>query len=167
MPSSRKDDIHVAPIADTPPAKPAVLIFAVPPLPEETVAPILWGLEEEGIPVEVREAEPGSAESLAKTAADASVLHVGIGIRGGIGGVVLHHRDLPADQPLVRLGAAECTAGSLRRLGANAARLVKGDPLRFEAEGNPGDGVDGLTGPFGDNVVELIARIVIETLART
>jgi len=155
----------VVPIADTPPAKPAVLILAVPPLPEETVAPILWGLEEEGIPVEVREAEQGSAESLAKIAADASVLHVGIGIRGGNGGVVLHHRDLPAAQALVRLGVDECTVGSLRRLGANAARLVKGDPLRFDVEGNPGDGVEDPTGPFGDNLADLIARIVIETLA--
>lgn len=156
----------MVPIADTPPAKPAVLILAVPPLLEEAVAPVLWGLEEEGIPVEVREAKPGSAESLAKIAADASVLHVGIGIRGESGGVVLHHRDLPADQPLARLEAEECTARSLRRLGANAARLVKGDPLRFEAEGNPGTRIEGLTGPFGENVVELIARIVIETLAR-
>jgi hypothetical protein len=166
MPPNREDEGHVVPIADTLPAKPAVLIFAVPPLPEETVTPILWGLEEEGIPAEVREAEQGSAESLAKTAADASVLHVGIGILGERGGVALHHRDLPSDRPLVRLDVEECTAGSLRRLGANAARLVKGDPLRFDDAGNPGDPADGLTGSFGDNVADLIARIVIETLRR-
>jgi hypothetical protein len=152
--------------ADTTPAKPAVLIFAVPPLPEATVAPILWGLEEEGIPVEVREGGEGSAESLAKTAADASILHVGIGILGGSGGVVLHHRDLPSDRPLIRLGVEECTAGSLRRLGANAARLVKGDPLRFADEGNPGNRGDGPAAPFGDRLADLITRIVIETLAR-
>lgn len=156
----------MVPIVDTPPAKPAVLIFAAPPLPEETVAPILWGLEEEGIPVEVRDAEPGSAESLAKTAADASVLHVGIGIRGESGGVVLHHRDLPYDQPLVRLGVEECTTGSLRRLGANAARLVKGDPLKFDDEGNPRNRGTGPASSFGDNLADLITRIVIETLAR-
>jgi hypothetical protein len=166
MPPSGEDEGHVVPIADTPPVKPAVLIFAVPPLPEESVAPILWGLEEEGIPVEIREAEQSSAESLAKIAADASVLHVGIGIGGGSGGVVLHHRDLPYDEPLVRLGVKERTTDSLRRLGANAARLVKGDPLRFDDERNPGDRGDGLTTSVEDDLADLIARTVLETLAR-
>jgi len=43
--------------------------------------------------------------------------------------VVVHHRDLPLDSPLFLLGAEKLTQANLRCLGANAARLVKGNPL--------------------------------------
>ena len=46
----------------------AVRILARQPVPEEIMAPILWGLEEEGIPSEFGEASSESAEALAKQA---------------------------------------------------------------------------------------------------
>ena len=33
--------------------RPAVWLFVLQPVPEETIMPILWGLEEEGIPAEL------------------------------------------------------------------------------------------------------------------
>jgi len=111
--------------------KVAVRILAPQPVGEEIMAPILWGLEEEGIPVEFKEAERGSAEALAKQAADGSPLNVGIGINPTEQAVVLHHRDLPAGKPLISLGAGDLRPLSLRQLGLNSARLVKGDPLAF------------------------------------
>lgn len=107
--------------------KPAVHIWVLPLLPEEMVSPIFRGLEEEGIPARLDEKENRSAVALAKAAADCSMLNVGIGITNNE--VVLHHRDLPRPEPLVVLGSEEMTRGNLRRMGANAARLVKGNPL--------------------------------------
>lgn len=104
-----------------------VHIWVVPPRSEEIISPILWGLEEEGIPARLEEKEKGPAVTLAKSAANGSMLNVGIGINKNE--VVLHHRDLPPRGPLFVLGPGEMNRTNLRRLGANAARLVKGNPL--------------------------------------
>ena len=112
--------------------KVAVLILARQPVPEEIINPILWGLEEEGIPVEFGEAASGSAEALGKQAANGSPLNVGIGINPTEQAVVLHHRDLPASEPLIFLRGGDNQPWRLRQLGLNAARLVKGDPLAFQ-----------------------------------
>jgi hypothetical protein len=58
-----------------------------------------------------------------------SPLNVGIGVDGAKGTIVLHHRDLPADQPLFVLNLRQAGQDELRRLGINAARLVKSEPL--------------------------------------
>ena len=67
---------------------------------------VFWGMEEEGIPFEVQECPSGEAVGVAKEAAQMSPLNVGIGVDGTKGTIVLHHRDLPADQPLVRAQSA-------------------------------------------------------------
>lgn len=103
-------------------------------MPEAIIQPILWGLEEEGIPADFRQSPTEGAESLAKLAADGSPLNVGIGIDEAEKGVALHHRDLPRGKPLFLLTAADLTPPRLRRLGANAARLVKGEPLLLQDE---------------------------------
>jgi hypothetical protein len=110
----------------------AVWIFGREPVPQGIIEPILWGLEEEGIPADLRQVPSGPVEYLAKQAADGSPLNVGIGINGAEEVVALHHRDLPSGRPLFLLKAAELSPGHLRRLGTNAARLVKGEPLAFE-----------------------------------
>jgi hypothetical protein len=112
--------------------RPAVWIFALQPAPQDAIGSILLGLEEEGIPAEVEELPGGSAEILAKQAADGSRLNVGIGVDGTERHVVLHHRDLPDETPLFTLTAEEYHATHMRRLGGNAARLVKGNPLIFQ-----------------------------------
>jgi len=114
--------------------KPSVRILAIQPVVEDVIKYVLWGLEEEGIPAGVREVPGGSAKVLAKQAADGSQLNVGIGIDATKRVIVLHHRDLPSETPLFSLTAVEFQAPQLRRLGANAARLVKGNPLHFQDE---------------------------------
>jgi hypothetical protein len=152
------------------PKKPAVWIFTVHPVSEETIEPILWGLEEEGIPAELRAAPEESVETVetvAKRAADGSPLNVGIGI-GGIERIaVLHHRDLPRERPLFSLGAVEIQPMCLRRLGVNAARLVKGEPLVFQEEplsvAETQRPVEPSCGELGE-LASLIARVVMELL---
>lgn len=114
----------------------AVHIIEVEPVPEEIRAPILWGLEEEGIPSAIRSESEGDARQLAKKAAVQSPLNVGIGIDGAAGAVALHHRDLPNEKPLFLVGPKEMKPEVLRRLGANAARLAKGEPLILGDEGS-------------------------------
>jgi len=107
--------------------RPAVLIFKTPTTVSDVIREILLGIEEEGIPAKVQEKQSGLPVKLAKTAADGSSLNVGIGTSAVE--VVVHHRDLPLDSPLFLLGAEKLTQANLRCLGANAARLVKGNPL--------------------------------------
>jgi hypothetical protein len=109
--------------------RPAVWILACPPVPEGIVWAILCGLEEEGIPAQLRNVPEGPAEALAKQAADGSPLAVGIGVSGMEKVVALRLRELPSGRPLFELAAETCGIEELRRVGANAARLVKGDPL--------------------------------------
>jgi hypothetical protein len=98
---------------------------------------VFWGMEEEGIPFEVQECPSGEAVGVAKEAAQMSPLNVGIGVDGTKGTIVLHHRDLPADQPLFVLNLREAGSSQLRRLGVNAARLVKSEPLVLSDEPEP------------------------------
>jgi len=87
-------------------------------------------LEEEGIPYRLLEKTDENAELLGRSASKGSPLNVGIGVNSSERRVVLHHRDLADGTPLFSL--SEDDYGSpelLRRLGSNAGRLVKGDPL--------------------------------------
>lgn len=90
--------------------KPAVSILIVQPVSAEIIEYILWGLEEEGIPYEIGALESGSAEAMAKQAADGSTLNVGIGINGHEEKAVLHHRDLPKERPSFSLGLKDARA---------------------------------------------------------
>jgi len=108
--------------------QPAVWIVKERSATTESFQPILWGLEEEGVPFEVRETGNGPLVELAKQAADSSPLNVGIGI-GGRGEVILHHQDLPEETPLFEVTPGQGRPVRLLHLGINAARLVKGQPL--------------------------------------
>lgn len=113
--------------------KPAVWIAKVRSVAPDAFEPILWGLEEEGIPFEILETDDGPVPALAKRAANGSPLDVGIAIGGG-GEVVLHHHDLPDETPLFSLETGASHPLRLRFLGANAARLAKGQPLLFPGQ---------------------------------
>jgi hypothetical protein len=129
--------------------------------------PILWGLEEEGIPAEPRDVAGGSAKTLAKEAAGGSPLNVGIGINGTEGEVVLHHRDLPGDAPLFSFGAMDLNPTILRILGMNAARLVKGEPLVFEGNQSLVDADDpNFNQMKQDRLDHLIAGVLKEILEK-
>jgi propanediol dehydratase-reactivating factor small subunit len=121
--------------------KPAVVIGYVgdvSDVSDEMVKALQEGLEEEGIPCEVhcfstaevsghgpRKSVAQIASELAKT----SRINVGLVVIGHENIALLHHRDLPVDLPLMRLDGLSITVDSLRILGRNAARLVKGDPF--------------------------------------
>ncbi len=109
--------------------KPAVLILKPQSIQANGIEAVLWGIEEEGVPYEIRGivfAE--STAELAKEAAQNSALNVGIAVSQN-GEIVLHHRDLPVGMPLFVLSAGNLQPSQLRRLGTNAGRLAKGRPL--------------------------------------
>lgn len=141
--------------------------------PREWLDPLLWGIEEEEIPSEVTEAETGGAAALAHDAAHVSALNVGIAFDGAAGEIALHHRDLAGRPPLFTLSGAEIDAAALMRLGKNAARLVKGDPLIFAdalppeppREPKPRQPAPKATGER--ELIERIAGLVLAELANT
>lgn len=90
---------------------------------------IKLGLEEEGIPCRVKVVQEGSAHLLSIQAAKASSLGVGIGLKESEGEAVLHHRDMPDSVKLLEIKGEMFNRDSLRKLGANSARFVKGIPL--------------------------------------
>ena len=148
--------------------RPAVNILTAGSASAGILNPVLWGLEEEGIPFELQPAAEQAAVSLAKRAADASALGVGVGIHDGEQTVVLHHRDLPAERPLFSLSAAQLQALPLRVLGMNAARLAKGQPLVFidggvpkRTEKHPGTP---LPGAEMERLVQIVTGVVLELL---
>jgi len=146
--------------------RPVVMIRLSPPVPSEAIRQILWGLEEEGIPAECVEIPGGLPVRMAKQAAMASRLNVGIGIDGAGKTAVLHHRDLPGEKALIVLSDETFREPELRRLGMNAARLVKGNPLTFGDESgsesrSEGDG-DVLSPDRMDQLVSSIVEAVLK-----
>lgn len=142
--------------------KPAVQILAQEG--DDSLDPVLWGLEEEQIPAQVEIASDGDAEALAFRAAHMSALNVGIGLDAGRHKAALHHRDLPAGRPLFKLEGAAMGSAALRRLGLNAARLAKGDPLSFaESEAATPTRPDAGGSP---DLVERIVRDVLDQLLK-
>jgi len=105
-----------------------------------TLAEILAGLEEEGVPSLVewsrgeagRQAQP-AAVAMAHQAARASRLEVGLGLDES-GALVLHQRRQPEGSPLLMVPGGQVNLETARAMGMNAARLVKVQPLAI-----PGD----------------------------
>ena len=146
--------------------KPAVIVLAVRGRSVD-LQPVFWGMEEEGIPFEVQECSAGESVGVAKEAAHMSPLNVGIGVDGARGMIVLHHRDLPADQPLFVLNLREAGARELRRLGINAARLVKSEPLVLGDEpdlrqGSSASHRDPIENVSDEVVEQMVQRILAE-----
>lgn len=141
--------------------KPAIVIFVVPFAPTDLLQPVLWGMEEEGIPFEIHEAGNGSIQQLAKKSADTSPLNIGLA-QNGDGVVVLHHRDLPAETPLFSVDSKSAHSSSLRCLGINAARLVKGQPLVFYEQSELNPVPSGAVNDAGSALEELVALVLDE-----
>lgn len=131
--------------------------------------PVFWGLEEEGIPFDVQEVSHGGAVALAKEAAQMSPLNVGIAVSGLEQSVVLHHRDLPPDQPLFVIDLRSAPFRELRRLGINAARLVKAEPLLLKDEPvsePPAPPRHNQTANASDELFERIVQSVLAEMAK-
>jgi|GEM_PF-84053 len=111
-------------------SKPVVWIYTATAPQDQSVQFIQLGLEEEGIPCQVKVVTGTlSAHELAAQAARASALGVGIGLVEHSKEAALHHRDLPDDRQLIVVQQDLFAPTTLRRLGANSARFVKGTPL--------------------------------------
>ena len=134
---------------------------------------VFFGMEEEGIPFEVQELSAGEAVAVAKEAAHISPLNVGIGFDGTKGTIALHHRDLRADEPLFVVNLHDATPGELRKLGINAARLVKSEPLvltdepeRTHANSARAPWEDSNPEAVSDELVEQIVRRILAQMAK-
>lgn len=94
---------------------------------QNVVDQITLGIEEEGIPfVLEKRNEFKDPVSMAYKAAESSRLGVGIGVGDRI---VLHFLKLKQDKPLFEIPLTTENE-KLRRMGANAARLIKGIPFK-------------------------------------
>ena len=110
-------------------SKPTILLYATQYISEDILKPVLYGIEEEGLPV-VIESHNGTHMLLADLASRNSALSVGIGIDDEA--IVLTYKNIPAHQFIYLLSGYSQYPDSLRTLGVNAARLVKGNPFVFD-----------------------------------
>lgn len=111
--------------------KPSIIVYIHGAMPVTSeLNSILLGIEEEGLPYEVRKSDINTANSIAYNAALDSRLEVGIGIDQS-GNVALHYAKLKEDSPLFSC-CIKSGENQLRSMGANAARLVKGIPFKLE-----------------------------------
>lgn len=157
---------------------PVVWIYSAHPADKAQEKAVKLGLEEEGIPCEVEPVQGDSAHTLATEAARASSLGVGIGLVGKAGEAALHHRDLSGDERLIELGGGDFRFDTLRRLGANAARFVKGVPLMPLVEeelpetmelpscGISSAGTAAQPQTVGEIDLETLTRIVVEVVQK-
>ncbi len=88
---------------------------------------IVFGLEEEGIPFELSPQDEVSDIKLSYNASLNSKVEVGIGVNSSL--ISLHYRKLDANKPLFTIKFDD-EIENLRKLGTNAARLVKGIPFK-------------------------------------
>lgn len=95
-------------------------------VPDE-LKPMLHGIEEEQIPFQTMQVEDAdSAVARAYQAAVASRLSVGISFDDQQ--IVVHYKNLKPNEPLFVVPIDNPT--NIRKVGANAARLVKGVPFK-------------------------------------
>jgi len=112
--------------------KPRIVINVAPGTAAEHIRQVQLGLEEEGVPGQLRTGPEDTAVNLAWEAAAQSPLGTGIGLARD--GIALHYYRLQREQPLFFIPASQLDEGESRRLGTNAARLVKGIPFRTREE---------------------------------
>ena len=105
--------------------KPVIKVF-VTKASEPFLKEVLAGIEEEGVLYEVESNLGGTSSELATKAATESLLETGIGIDGEFATITICK--LPQNNPLK---SYSCLSNhKLRLAGSNAARIVKGIPLK-------------------------------------
>lgn len=107
--------------------KPYISIWAHSGVNELTLNQVLYGIEEEGVPVKLTRKEEMNPLVLAHEAAGESTLHIGLGI--SLNWAVISTEALAEDSPytVYKFGLTpECD----RTIGSNTARLVKRMPLQ-------------------------------------
>lgn len=105
--------------------KPSIFIYHSPEIKDTSIFnDVLFGIEEEGIPYEIKKEKESDPFKLGYKAAQDSKLAVGIGIHLS-GKIVLTFNKLKKQEALF-ISSLDAGENSLRNLGANAGRLVKG-----------------------------------------
>lgn len=107
--------------------KPSINVYYFNELNEGNFEYLLNGIEEEGIPYELKPSESNDSLKLSYDACIDSRLGVGLGISKS--NIVLHYEKLDISSPLFIIemkGRKEL----MRALGSNAARLVKRMPFK-------------------------------------
>jgi hypothetical protein len=140
--------------------KPHIKIYRTHEAPAEVCREVELGLEEEGIPGVLSTVDArANAVELAFSAAQASPLGSGIGIASD--GLAVHYSRLPQEKPLFYVARADCDLAEARRLGANAARLVKGVPFK-EKEDAPLPASSREPAPTTDGYLRELVKAVVE-----
>ena len=109
------------------PTPPAIGVLVHTDAPGSLVDPVLWGIEEEGVPCTMERRDDLDPLVLAHAAAEASRLGVGVGI--SLDYVVVTTEKLPRDKPYLA-ARIDRPARQGRTLGTDAARLVRRIPLK-------------------------------------
>lgn len=104
--------------------KPQIIVFCSDKVKEENIKEILWGIEEEGIP-HYLEFLPD--EDIVKVRFTSGRLEVGIGVKKD-GSIILNSRKY--DKEYIEKCSINDSETTLRNIGSNSARLVKGLPLK-------------------------------------
>lgn len=116
--------------------KPSIKIYYTKDADDQAIEEICFGIEEEGLPYEMMQSETGDIKQLAYEGCNASKLGVGIGL--GKAEVVMQVDKLKKEKPLflrkIHAGRQILTEDgeyvSIRQIGSNAARFVKGIRLK-------------------------------------
>ncbi|MCR4431805.1 MAG: glycerol dehydratase reactivase beta/small subunit family protein [Tepidanaerobacteraceae bacterium] len=110
--------------------KPSIIICCENPEKVSTELKLIQqGLEEEGVPAEIKTSND-DVESLAISAARESRLGIGIGISSD-GKCLLQHKRMPPGNPVMKIFPGLQDGKDYRLIGCNAARLAKIMPLKL------------------------------------
>jgi hypothetical protein len=114
------------------PTPPSICVRVHHDVTREDLLPLLLGIEEEGVPVEVTRHEQLNPLTLAHEAAIESALGIGVGV--ALDYVVTTTEKLDEGRPYIAQFLGECPEQDRVIAGGNAARVVKRLPLRpFDA----------------------------------
>jgi len=114
--------------------KPAINIYSAAnkdlPSYDRFISNLLAGIEEEDVPFHLTVSGPREAAVLAAEASESSALGVGIGIERSLK-TSLHYIKMSPSAPLFTLSGGDLDEDEIRTFGGNAAKLVKGCPLKI------------------------------------
>lgn len=108
---------------------PTIIVSLTQGVTTDDIAQLLYGMEEEGIPFRLTDEPAATLTERAYRAANDSPLLVGVAVSREE--IVIHYKNLPADNPLFILkDYSRQEKQRIRDMGCNAARLVKGLPFK-------------------------------------
>ncbi|WP_336249360.1 glycerol dehydratase reactivase beta/small subunit family protein [Stomatohabitans albus] len=109
-----------------PTERPSIALLVQHGITEDALNPVLYGAEEEGVPITLGRIDSQDTFAIAHQAATQAQLDIGVGISGHM--AIITTRRLPQNRPYLITGFGVDPEAD-RAIGANAARLVKRTPL--------------------------------------